>query len=85
MNFKYFARSHLDIYQVALTVFQVVDESASYARIANEMGEELVRVYMVLSLNFLSNRFADFKGCDPNRFPISHWEMLELTSVCNMN
>lgn len=49
------------------------------------MGEKFVRIYMVFSLNLLSNRITDFKGCDPNRFPISHWEMVELASVRNMN
>ncbi len=79
MNLEYFARSHLNIYQVALTVLQVVDESTSRAQIAYEVGEKFVRIYVVLSLNFLSNRIADFKGRNPNRFPISHGEMVEFS------
>lgn len=83
MNLEYFAGSHLNINQVALTMLQVIDKSASYLRIANEMGEKFIRIYIVLSPNFLSNGLADFKGRDPNRFPISHWEMVEGASPCN--
>lgn len=85
MNFKYFSRLYLDKYQVALSMFRIVNRPASYPRIAYEMREQFVRINVVLGLNFLSNWIADFKGGNPNRLPIPHGGIVEFAFECKMN